>query len=208
VRPVALSRLILGLVIVCAEGGCAQRAVSSAAPPPAPIVSYPNTPDRVGTTVFSADPYTAVAGVNGRLLTITAFEHQQPVSNALTLDANGNLGIRGSLSSVSLRSAKYDIEPYRGDALSLLRGVHLVTYRYRGETDQDLRHIGFIAEDAPTALSGVRHDEMNLNNSIAVEMAATKEMDQRIARMQAQIDALEQEVATLRAASSARTASR
>jgi len=138
------------------------------------------------------------AGVNGRVLMISTLHHNKTYADQLAVDINGNVGIRGSLSSLSSRAQKYDIFPYKENALDLLRNVNLVTYRYRGETNNDTMHVGFIAEDTPSALSGIRHDSINLDNSIAVTMSATKQLDDEVRRMQTHIDALEREIAMFR----------
>jgi hypothetical protein len=193
IRTPASTALLLCVLTACAP----QRAVSSAAPPGTPILSYPNTEDRTWTTVLQSNPLATQAGVNGRILTISTFRHNKKYADQLAIDVNGNVGIRGSLSSLSSRTQKYDIFPYKENALNLLRNVNLVTYRYRGETNADTKHVGFIAEETPSTLSGIRRTSINLDNSIAVTMAATKQLDGENRRMQARIDALEREVANL-----------
>lgn len=120
------------------------------------------------------------------------------VGTNLALDFDGNLGIRGVYRSVSTRKAKWAIEPYRGNALDLLNEVPLSTFHYRGESASEPLHIGFLAENTPTELSGIHHDSFNLNNSIGVTIAATKQMDRRVDVLTLRVAQLERLVRALR----------
>lgn len=194
IRALASAALLLSNLTACAT----QHNISSASPPGTPIISYPISEDHTWSAVLQSSPLAMQAGVNGRVLMISTLHHNKTYADQLAVDLNGNVGIRGSLSSLSSRAQKYDIFPYKANALDLLRNLDLVTYRYRGETSNDTMHIGFIAEDAPSELSGTRHNAFNLDNSIAVTMSATKQLDDDVRRMQSHIDALEREVVILR----------
>jgi hypothetical protein len=114
--------------------------------------------------------------------------------NLVGVDVAGNIGILGTLSSASSRSVKKDITPYRGDPLALIRAVRFVRFRYKAEAESERTHVGFIAENTPVDLSGPHHNAFNINNSLAVNMAATQALDREIRQLQAEVRTLTAEV--------------
>lgn len=154
-------------------------------------------------TSFLSNSNAQIAGISGQALTITLWRGTSP-SDLFALDANGNVGLSGSLSihgnvtTVSTRTEKKDIESYQGDPLSTLRDVHIVTYRYKDESESVAPHIGFIAEDTPSELSGPDHKEFVLNNSVAMSIAADQRLDQQVRTLQAEVRQLQIEIRTLR----------
>lgn len=171
--------------------------VESAVAPGNSVVSFPNSADENWSTVLMSKPDTTQAGIDGRVLTVRVFNRTHPWADELTLDIDGNLGIRGTLYSRSSRMAKKDIMPYRDDALELLTQVPFVTYRYKNEPESAPAHIGFIAQEVPAVFSGPRHDSFNINNSIAVNMAATKELESQLNELRRQIVELKNQVRVL-----------
>jgi hypothetical protein len=194
----AIALVTLGMFAFVASGCAAPRTISSSSAPGTPIVSFPNTIDHLWNTVIESKPFVEQAGVSGRALTVDLYHANTATADLLTLDANGNVGIKGSLSSVSTRSQKVNILPYQGDPIALLDHVKIVSYRYRGEPLTHDRHIGFIAEDTPSELSGREHHSMNLNNSVAVTIAAERKLASRLSALQAEVRDLQATVASLK----------
>jgi hypothetical protein len=178
------------------EAGCASvpQSLASAEAPGTAIISYPNTVDRNWTTTISSKPGYTQAGVDGRVLTVTALNGRDQYANEFTLDLDGNLGIRGTLFSRSSRYEKRDIRPYEGDAIGTLERVRMMTYHYRNEAANRPLHIGFIAEDAPDELVGPQHDSFNINNSVALNLAATQELYSEVKALRLEVDQLHKEL--------------
>lgn len=177
--------MTLALFMVVANG-CASstvRTVSAATSPGSPIISFPNSFDAQWNTAILSQPNATQAGVDGRAFAVSIMHGTYIVQNNLMLDYDGNLGIRGVFKSVSTRNAKKDIRPYTGDALIMLRSLPISTFAYRDEPVSEPRHIGFIAENAPDVLSGRKHNSFNLNNSVGLTMAATKQLDMKVERL-------------------------
>ncbi len=173
--------------------GCAQpdpSRVSSVALPGNPVLSFPNNADRTGSTLLLSSPASAVAGIDGRILTISAVTLNKP-QDELTVDTYGNMGLHGSYHSLSSRSAKKQVEPLRVDALALIDHTKVVTFRLRTEPNSMGRHIGIIADDAPEELTGDHHRSFDLNNSLAVNLAATSELHSEVRRLEQQVEELE-----------------
>jgi len=186
---------VAGLIL----GGCgAPQALLSNTVPTRAIVQFPNSFDRQWTTNIMSNPFALQSGVNGRVLTIALFHGAKPIANVLTIDALGNIGINGTISSRSSRAVKKDIRLYPFDALSLLRDVRLAEYHYVGESSNTPLHVGFIAEQTSSTLSGVNHDSFNLNNSVGLSMAAAEELDGEVHELRAQLAELKDEVNVLR----------
>ncbi len=184
------------LLAGCASGGV--RTVAAADLPGNAIISYPNSLDKAFTTVLLSNPDAIQAGIDGRVLTVSVFNRQALYANELTLDINGNLGIRGIVASRSSRAEKKDIQVYRDDALDLLSRVRIVSYRYRNEGESVSPHIGFIAEDAPAQFTGPEHTSFNLNNSLSINMAATQELGAKVATLEREVTLLRAEIKSLR----------
>ncbi len=161
---------------------------------------FPNTVDRTSTTAFLANARAIQAGVAGTVLDIATFDGTRVVADDLTIDGSGNVGVRGSIraqgsiSSVSSRSAKKDIRPFTEDPLALIRHTSVVTYLYKDEPPSAPLHIGFIAEDTPTELSGQGHDRYDVTNTVAVTLAAVQSLQRKTDRLDREIARLEKEL--------------
>ena len=200
-----MSKISASIALAVLLAGCsggAPQLIDSTQPPGTPVLVFPNTTDRVWSTAFLSNAHALQSGVDGRVLAVTLFNRQRPVANELTVDFNGDLGVRGTVSSRSTLRAKKDIAPYDpARALELLRSVHVVSYRYKDEAAGEPPHVGFIAERTSSQLSGAHHDQFNLNNSIGVTMAAEKALDAQVRELQAEIRSLKAQVRTLKARS-------
>ena len=82
-------------------------------------------------------------------------------------------------SIVSARDKKENIEPYKGNALELLRKTEIVQYSYKSD-QKHLPHIGFIADDTPKELSGVKQDTMSVGDCIGVLIKAVQELEKEL----------------------------
>ncbi len=178
--------------------GCAggEQRLATAQAPGAPVISYPNTYDKYWTTAVLSQPDLMQAGIDGRVLSLEVFNRQQLFATELSVDLAGNVGIRGTLFSRSSRKEKKDIHPYRDDALQLLDQVRMVSYRYTNESNSVHPHVGFIAEEAPVEFSGPKRTSLDINNSLAIDMAATKQLNSKVHTMQRQIAELQREIRT------------
>jgi hypothetical protein len=122
------------------------------------------------------------------------------------IDMAGNLGIRGALSSASSRKMKKDIVPYSDDPLAVIRSVAFVRFRYKAEPESSHTHVGFIAEDTPTDLSGAGHNSFLINNSLAVNMAATQALDREVRELREEVRQLKAQEKRLASAAESRSA--
>jgi hypothetical protein len=67
------------------------------------------------------------------------------------------------------------------DALQVLHDTNFVSFRYkRPYGDPSQTHIGFIADDTPSILSGPRHDHFEAASLAVVEGEAILQLDQRV----------------------------
>lgn len=187
---------MLALLVGCSGG--APRSLAATDPPGNAIVSFPNSPDKKFTTALLSNPDGLQAGIDGRVLTVAVFSGSAPFANEMTLDLNGNLGIRGIVASRSSRAEKKEIKKYDGDALKLLDRLQIVSYLYRNEKHSDPLHVGFIAEEAPVLFTGPQHTSFNLNNSLAINMAATQQLNAKVASLEHDVAVLQREIKFLR----------
>lgn len=191
------------VALAACSGSGGKQYVSSTILPGNPIIAFPENFDKSNTTTIGSIPMAEQAGVSGTVLTISSRVGRRPIDQ-LTLDSNGNLGLRGSIAArgniatVSTIKAKKDIHAYEHSALNILRHVRIVTYRYKGEPESVAPHIGFIAEDTPADLAGPAHNEFIVNNSVAVAMAADQQLDGEVRALQAQIAELKSELQMLK----------
>jgi hypothetical protein len=84
-----------------------------------------------------------------------------------------------SFNATSLRVKKTDIEAYEARALDLVDKVQVVSFKFK-EDENKVKHIGFIADDTPTELSGPNKDSMSINDCIGVLLKAVQELRSEI----------------------------
>jgi len=171
--------------------------MSRLALPGRPAFTFANTLDRVGTTAFSSNPTTEVAGINGQVLTITAFSYDRP-QDKLAIDLAGDVGIHGSYHSLSSRAFKKDVATYGGDAVEVLDRTRIVTFRYDDEPDTVAPHVGLLAEEAPPVLTDPARRSLDLNNALAITMAASQQLSARLNQLQRRVSELERKQCALR----------
>lgn len=190
IRAYAKSAKAAAIAALILMGGCSHpQSIHSQAMPGTQVLTFPNSPDRSWYTYIESNAAAQQGGVGARTIDIGVSNGSQAIDQ-LAIDFNGNVGIRGTLSSPSTKRAKKDIAPLKVDPLALLRGVRFVTYRYKWEPERGEVHYGFIAEDTPAQFSGSEHNSFEVNNSLAINMAATKELDQRIRDLEREVNTL------------------
>lgn len=114
-----------------------------------------------------------------------AFTNNVDVSGSTTLKAmsasSGNITTltTNTVNTTSSREKKKDIKLYDGDALDLINKTKIVEYVYKDDTE-GVKHIGFIAEDTPSEMSGVKKDTMVLSDTIGVILKAIQELNEKI----------------------------
>jgi hypothetical protein len=101
----------------------------------------------------------------------------------LSMNTSGDMGVRGQVSAtqfnvLSKRAYKFDIQPLSFDALQVLHHTNFEAFRYRpGHGDPRLPHIGIIADDSPSVLSGEKHDHLDIEALATVDGAAILQLD-------------------------------
>jgi hypothetical protein len=81
----------------------------------------------------------------------------------------------------SKRAYKQDIQPLSLDALQVLRDADWASYRYKPKYgDPRLPHIGIIADDSPSVLSGKNHDHLDIEALATVDAKAILELHQQV----------------------------
>lgn len=98
-----------------------------------------------------------------------------------TMDTSGNLGLCGVLYTASKRAYKQDIHPLSVDALQVLHDTNFVSFRYKAQyANPTQTHLGFIADDTPSILSGPKHDHFEVAALAVVEGKAIQELGQQV----------------------------
>lgn len=123
-----------------------------------------------------------VNGVAGTLLALT----NTGTTDLINFDASGNVGTLGTVTatnffSSSKRSHKQDIQPLSFDALQVLRDTDWASFRYLPKWgDPKQTHIGFIADDTPSVLSGPLHDHFDAQALATVDAQAILQLERDV----------------------------
>lgn len=78
---------------------------------------------------------------------------------------------------LSLLKYKKNIVDFSKSALDILKKVNIVSFEYKND---DMTHIGFIADNAPNEVSGKNHDCMDINSCIGLLIKAVQEQQTEI----------------------------
>jgi hypothetical protein len=110
----------------------------------------------------------------------------RPFSVAL---ATGNATFLGQVTATqynvgSKRAWKQDIQPLSFDALQVLHNTDFAAFRYRrGHGNPQAPHIGIIADDSPSVLSGKNHDHLDIEALATVDAKAILELHQQVTNL-------------------------
>lgn len=122
----------------------------------------------------------SVNGIAGSALLIYC------TSGLSAFDTSGNLGILGQMTASqfnvsSKRADKQDIQPLSLDALQVLHHTDWAAYRYKSEFgDPSIPHIGFIADDTPSVLSGKNHDHNDIEALATIDAQAVLQLESEV----------------------------
>jgi hypothetical protein len=103
--------------------------------------------------------------------------------------------------NASSRAIKTDIEPNKMNISEILDEVNIVNYRYKTEVTENENapyHIGFIADDTPSLLSGKDKNSMATADCIGLLLATVKEQKQQIESLNKQNELLQTEVENIK----------
>lgn len=78
---------------------------------------------------------------------------------------------------LSLLKYKKNVVDFSKSALDILKKVNIVSFEYKND---DMTHIGFIADNAPNEVSGKNHDCMDTNSCIGLLIKAVQEQQTEI----------------------------
>lgn len=78
---------------------------------------------------------------------------------------------------LSLLKYKKNVVDFSKSALDILKKVNIVSFEYKND---DMTHIGFIADNAPNEVSGKNHDCMDTNSCIGLLIKAIQEQQTEI----------------------------
>jgi hypothetical protein len=102
------------------------------------------------------------------------------------LSSTGQLAAT-SFNSTSARAAKYDIEQLDQDALAIIDGTEICSFRYHSDESAELR-IGFIADDTHELMAGAEHNIFHINNTVGLLLRAVQQLSSRVKELEAHHD--------------------
>ena len=126
----------------------------------------PTSPDCVWFCYTNCTTYTNTVAIN------TGLQH----GSYLFSDVSANTITANCISTTSSIKCKCDIDKWNGSALSILNNTDIVQYKYKKENANDLYHVGIIAENTNTLISGKNQDQMRLSDSVGLLMKAVQEL--------------------------------
>lgn len=91
--------------------------------------------------------------------------------------------ICGNMVQSSARKMKENIVEFDRDATELVGDIDVVYFNYINDPDKSL-HVGFIADDTDSLLSGNNHDRMEMSNCIGVLLKAVQELSNRVKELE------------------------
>jgi len=87
-----------------------------------------------------------------------------------------------SFQIASARKLKENIEAFKEKATDLLNSVDVVSFNYRKDEKKDV-HVGFIADDTTSVLSGPEKSYMDVNNTLGLLIKGFQEMSETLTQM-------------------------
>ncbi len=108
-------------------------------------------------------------------------------------DASTNVASQ-SLTVPSIRSAKYDIsyldKQGYDEILGKLKNLDVVTFRYKGDSPDAKKSLGFIAEEAPDEMTDNSKKVIRINDAMGFLMASTKALQEENVELKKRIEDL------------------
>jgi len=101
------------------------------------------------------------------------------ITTAKITTANVTTVNASTVNTTSLRKKKKNIHDFNKSALDIINNTKIVYYTYKDDPSKT-EHIGFIADDTPSELSGVKKDSMVISDTIGVILKAIQELNQKI----------------------------
>ena len=92
-----------------------------------------------------------------------------------------------SFNATSSRKLKKEIKPTLVSALDLIDSVEVVDFIYKND-ENEIPHIGFIAEDTDSLLSTPSHDKIDYTNCIGVLIKAVQELSEKVRALESKIN--------------------
>jgi hypothetical protein len=83
-----------------------------------------------------------------------------------------------SFNTISSKEFKNSISEFKESALDILRKVNIISFNYLNENDSE-SHLGVIAENEDTVISGVNQDKIDLPNMVGLIVKAIQELKER-----------------------------
>jgi hypothetical protein len=96
----------------------------------------------------------------------------------------------GSTALTSARAMKKDIIPYDESALDIINNTDIVSFIYKNDTD-NVKRVGFIADDTHEILATPNHDNMDVGNSIGLLLKAVQELSEENKILKERLDRVE-----------------
>ena len=141
-----------------------------------------------GTTGSTGSGFSTISPAYNNSIIISNGSSNSAFTNS-NIYVSGDTIYAGAYYQNSSRELKTNITPFDKDAIELLKRVSVVTFYYKNDTFTP--HIGFIAEDTPTELSGVNQNMMDVASVTGTLIKAVQELQAQNDSLVARIEALE-----------------
>jgi hypothetical protein len=142
--------------------------------------------------LISTNAFDQQGGVNASALLVSTIDNGED-NNQLAIDLMGNVGIRGHFESllVPLPPSSRDAT---ADAESLLDALPFRVYRLPTDPSGSLPRIGAVNSVASGAVSPAQPVAIDLTASVAVDVAATRQLIREVAELKAEVASLKRQV--------------
>lgn len=89
----------------------------------------------------------------------------------------------GAFNTVSSRIYKTMIEEFKESALDLISQIDVVSYYFKKYQEDDIKRVGFIAEDTHPYFSGKEQKNFDIANTLGIVLKAIQELNEKIERL-------------------------
>jgi len=181
---------ILLAACLCACAG--SRTASSDTGVGSPVITFPNAADQENVTRILSNPFDQQAGVSGTALMLETIENGES-ANQLAVDLQGNVGIRGHFVSLLVPVPRSGVDSVT-DAEDLLGALPILVYRLNSDPPGTLPRIGSTNSTQSGAASAAQPVSLDLTTSVAVDVAATKQLIREVSELKAEVAELKRDV--------------